>query len=1318
MNDPGPPLWYYASSDRKKLGPINWEEMRRLAASGTLLPSQMVMLDGAGRWQSAASVAGLFPTEPLESIGLPATDVPIARSLPTLAPDPGSASTAPFFPASMPSATEPAGLSAVPLVPGYTIIRELGRGGMGVVYEAMQTALNRRVALKMVLAGAHAGTENLARFQQEAETVANVEHENIVRIYERGDSNGLPFFSLELIEGGTLEHRLNAGPLAVRDCAQLLESLALAVHHVHEKGVIHRDLKPANVLLTLDGRPKISDFGLARLLLSSDGQTRTGAVMGTPQYMAPEQAAGETKQAGRQADVYALGAILYRCLAGKPPFNHPALREVLRRVQEDEPDRPRRSGSNIPLDLEIISLKCLRKKPEERYQTAEELAQDLRRFLNHEPIHARSLPVVVRLWRWTIRSRARAAIMGLSALLLLLCLVLGMMSLNASRKRADEIRTAAARYQDAKLSFAAGQYEAAHATLTTAQALLASHSGEGALREEINELLETSGSLMNLKTFRESAAEAEYHILGRLWTRLPGEEVGPNHRREIPSTQGAQLDRGIELARKALKAFDLLDAEDLVARCKQPGLREEESALVQTRAAEMFFLLALAVERQALSAGRKELEDARKEAARLLELSGRLDDRSLMLHQERVRLQRLLGDPAPESAAARRPSTFLDHHLQGGQFSRERKWQKAESAFQLALIARPDEYWTLFRLAKAKESLKQFGQAEALFRSCTALRPNDPVAFNNRGTVLNGERRWKEAEQVFEDCLQRDRDYTPAYGNLILAHAEQRRPDRAEEVMNRYRKLGHQRPEEEAWMLNHLGVAYERARQLPRALASYDAALEKDAKLVEAHRNRSIVLAAMGRFPEAEGSLRTAIELNERDGELWYVLGNLYANWGRGADALKAMQTAVVKAPQLPEAWYNLGVLLRRRGEVEKALECQQQALELVPGWIMPLQESASCLAKLKDFGQALKIVEMLAEDRQEDAELLRMRGSLLGDVGRFKESEEVLTRAIERDSKHPTGHLNRAVTYMRSKQWRKAVDDFNAYLNLAPDGGALGNVFNDISVALWELSKETNESGLLREALAALDRAIELRKTPSNLSNRGNFYLQIGEKEKALADFNETLKLQDRYIRAWALRGQLYLRLGDHAQAARDLRRAVDLDPEHTETPLFLALALVGQGEIEAARGLLEKVAQKRANHPRGHFAKGLLRYLDGKFSDAVLSLSRAYDEEPLRPWTVLLRGRSWARIGGGGIAAARADAAELVSLLPRDGLAHFQAACIEALTLKGGAGMKEPVDRILDSLGRALELQPELRARLRSEPDLKPLEQHPRFEQLLRQK
>jgi hypothetical protein len=356
-------------------------------------------------------------------------------------------------PSVQPSAPGP---KTIPAIPGYTFLQELGRGGMGVVYLARQEKLQRLVALKMLLGGTWADKDALRRFRAEAEIVAQLRHPNIVQIYDLGEWEGHAYFTMELLPGGSLLKRQAEQPLTPREAAALVRTLALALQVVHAKGILHRDMKPANVLLggeAAGGRGgeapaaatspplhlatvKITDFGLAKQV-QAEGWTETGMLMGTPEYMAPEQAKGDKEQLGPAADIYSLGAMLYEFLVGRPPFRGFSPLETVMQVMTQEPIPPSRLQPGTPPELETICLKCLEKDPVRRYASAQELADELQRFLQGEPILARPAGPVERALKWARRKPAWAAL-GATVLLALVLLSVGvvlLLSANAEEAR-------------------------------------------------------------------------------------------------------------------------------------------------------------------------------------------------------------------------------------------------------------------------------------------------------------------------------------------------------------------------------------------------------------------------------------------------------------------------------------------------------------------------------------------------------------------------------------------------------------------------------------------------------------------------------------------------------------------------------------------------------------------------------------------------------------------------------------------------------------------------------------------------------------------
>jgi tetratricopeptide (TPR) repeat protein len=356
------------------------------------------------------------------------------------APDPGDPGVTRTL---GPPTAAPAGSSAVP---GYEILGELGRGGMGVVYRARQVSLNREVALKMVLAGVHASATERRRFLTEAESAASIVHPGIVQVYEVGSHEDRPYFALEFCPGGSLADRLDGTPMPPARAVELVAAVARAVHAAHTAAVVHRDLKPGNILFAADGSPKVTDFGLARRLDSADGLTATGAVMGSPSYLSPEQAAGRGKEVGPATDIYALGAVLYECLTGRPPFRAATAVDTVMQVVNDEPVPPSRLVPRLARDAETICLKCLQKDPGKRYASAAALADDLTRFRNGEPITARPVPAWERAWKaakrypgLTAGVAVAAATLSITVLVILIALLQVMIAnvrLEAERTRA------------------------------------------------------------------------------------------------------------------------------------------------------------------------------------------------------------------------------------------------------------------------------------------------------------------------------------------------------------------------------------------------------------------------------------------------------------------------------------------------------------------------------------------------------------------------------------------------------------------------------------------------------------------------------------------------------------------------------------------------------------------------------------------------------------------------------------------------------------------------------------------------------------------
>jgi tetratricopeptide (TPR) repeat protein len=674
-------------------------------------------------------------------------------------------STSPHVPAA-------AAEGGAPHIAGYEILGVLGKGGMGVVYQARQVGLERLVALKVIRAEAHAHPAHLARFRQEAEAVARLQHPHIVQIYEVGEQDGLPFLSLEFVPGGTLAQHLAGKPQPPREAARLLETLARAMHHAHERGVVHRDLKPANILLQekseiqnpksekdggfvsdfgfriSDFHPKITDFGLAKRLEGGPGHTQTGDILGTPSYMAPEQAAGRAAAVGPAADVYALGAVLYEMLMGRPPFQGETPWDTVLQVMSHDPVPPARLQPRVPRDLETICLKCLEKEPKKRYASAHDLAEDLHRFLAGEPIRARPAGATERALKWAKRRPAAAALVAFGVLALLGLLLAGVWY---NRRLEEEVAAEQRRRQEAERERAATQFQREKA-----------EANFRAAREAVDQMLtrvaqNPLANVPHMTPVRRQLLEDALRFYRRFLRRRGSDaEV----RRETARAYRRLGDIGLLLGRHAQAGKDYLRAIALQEKLSAeypgvPAYRQDLEAshtnrghfLRETRQpakAEGAFRHALALAKQlaadfpGVPAHRKELADRHFNLGTLLSEVGRPGEAE-KCYAEALRLQEKLVTEFPNEAELRvglaRSFSNLGLLLQ----DRGRPGQ-AEKALRRSIAAR-----LTVRGARAETPEYRFDLANS---------------YNALGVVLWGQDRLREAEDEFRKAARIQRRLT------------------------------------------------------------------------------------------------------------------------------------------------------------------------------------------------------------------------------------------------------------------------------------------------------------------------------------------------------------------------------------------------------------------------------------------------------------------------------------------------------------------------------------------------------------------------------
>jgi tetratricopeptide (TPR) repeat protein/predicted Ser/Thr protein kinase len=672
--------------------------------------------------------------------------------------------------------------TALPQIPLYEVQRVLGRGGAGVVYEARHLRLNRSVALKMLLAGPYARPDERERFLREAEAVAGLRHPNVVQLYEVGEVDGRPYFTMELVEGGSLAQQIQGVPQPVRKAAALVATLADAVHVAHQSGVMHRDLKPANILLTADGTPKVTDFGLARRLQGGGALTLSGVPMGTPSYMAPEQAQGKRDAAGPATDVYALGAILYELLTGRPPFRAATGAETVQQVISQEPAPPSRLNDKVPRDLETICLKCLHKEPGRRYASAAALADDLRRFGAGRPIQARPLGRGERLWRWGRRNPTAAALLVTALALVGLASGGGVW---LARQRAER------------------QAEVARL--------------DGDLRNEIRTAVAQAASLRNGFHFREAR-----ELLEQARQRLV--PAGPD-----------DLSRQVEQAQAYLKLAERLDS----ARLETASLAGGRDGL---EAVEPLYKSAFA---EAGLGGEgddvKSVSARVRDSALSTELIAALDDWA-SITADRARREWLLAvaSEADQNAARnrlRQPELWQDgvrltqlaQESLGAEVSPQLAVALDRAAQQsggdaLALLTAvqaryPQDFWINFGLGARFVAARRLDEALSYDRAALAVRPDVSVAQSNLGGVLYTMGRMEEAIGHFSEAVRLDPNSATAHINLGVAlHRE----GRLDEAVDHFQQALRLDPKFAVTQAGLNGAIADATRTVLRAAAGHD----------------------------------------------------------------------------------------------------------------------------------------------------------------------------------------------------------------------------------------------------------------------------------------------------------------------------------------------------------------------------------------------------------------------------------------------------------------------------------------------------------------
>jgi eukaryotic-like serine/threonine-protein kinase len=736
-----------------------------------------------------------------------AVEAQLDALFPTTAPNPDADTSPPWH-----AGTE------LPSVPGYEVHALLGRGGMGLVYKARHVPLNRLVALKMLIAGAYAGPQERARFQREAEAVASLRHANIVQVYDVGDHKGLPYFTMEFLEGGSLAHALAGTPQPVRQATALLATLADAVQAAHQAGIVHRDLKPANILLTADGTPKIADFGLARHFDGEPALTLSGARLGTPSYMAPEQALGKTATIGPASDVYSLGAVLYEMLTGRPPFRGETVAETERQVIAEDPVPPSRLNPKLAHDLQTICLKCLHKDPQRRYATAAALAEDLKRFQRDEPIAARPAGSLERTAKWVRRHPTQSAMLVASLVLALLLVGASLWLAVQQSHRRDGV--------EAELKDLAGLQESARwaearAALKRAESRLEG-GGPDDLRRRLRQARRDLNLLIQLDTIRLNRVTrgelAFYKAQANRQYAQAFQQSGLGTSDDEPSRAAARIDASAVRGALLAAVYDW--------------------AVCASDRAQRGWLLEVARQSESSSGGwRERVFDpaAWEDPPALADLA-----RTAPVASEPVSLLLALGERL--RAAGGDAAPFL------------RRVQNEHPAdFWANLVAGN----AIFRGAPQ--------EAAGYYRAALASRPRAAVGYCAVGDALRLQNWPDQAIEYYEKAIQLDSSYVRAYSNVGDALQDQGRFDAA---IDYYRKAI-ELDADYAWAHHNLANALRMKGRLDEAYDHYQHASRLDPKNLEVQNGVRSVLLRQGRAAEVQLGWRKSLDANPSEYEAW-----------------------------------------------------------------------------------------------------------------------------------------------------------------------------------------------------------------------------------------------------------------------------------------------------------------------------------------------------------------------------------------------------------------------------------------------------------------
>jgi eukaryotic-like serine/threonine-protein kinase len=1078
-------------------------------------------------------------------------------------------------------------------VPGvlgdFRLLREVGRGGMGVVYEAEQISLGRRVALKVLPFAATMDERQLQRFHNEARAAAALDHPHIVPVYGVGCDRGVHFYAMRFIDGQPLSALLAPGSrtpsttawrrgpagsdrpggepqdqdaagvapppqteaavptLPVgggkewhREVARLGIEAAEALEHAHSLGVVHRDVKPGNLLIDGQGKLYVTDFGLART--ADAGLTLSGDLVGTLRYMSPEQALARHDLVDHRTDVYSLGATLYELLTGRPAVDGKDRQEILQKILAEEPLPPRRHERSIPRDLETVVLKALAKEPQRRYATAKELAEDLRRHLENMPVRARRPGLGERVAKWSRRHRTLvwSAAAGLLVALVTLGGSVGWVLRDEAARQAEAERVVSATVEEAEGLARQKRWPQALQMAERAASELAGRRVPEELGRRVRRILTDTRMVAKLEAAYMAKIEGEDWAFGCA--------EGESGYRDAFSWYGLLPEQlGVEQAARQIQGR-LIQAE-LVAALDDWALLLRSFGGEGSRGWRHLLAVAGAADPDGW---RKDVRDAikRPDVDAVRRLAG-------LAHRQEV--------PAPTVV------------LLGDALRQAKAVEEAAGLLREAQRRHPADLWVNTRLAVTLHALaatrpEHRDEAIGFLRAAVALRPDSPTAHNNLGVALTVRGSVDEAILSYRKAIRLREDFSPAHLNLGNAFQMKGQLDEAIACYRQAIRLkgGY------ALAHNNLGVALHEKGQLDEAIASYRQAIQLEPGLAAAHKNLGKALQATGQLMGAVAAYRQAIRLRHDVPSAHNNLGDALEAQGRLDEAIASYREAIRLKRDYFAAHNNLGIALHKKGQLDEAITAYREAVRLKPDHAGAHTNLAIALREKRRPDEAVTAYRAVLRLKGGTAEAHYGLGGALHESGRLDEAIASYREAIRLKRDHCAAHNNLGIALLQKGQTDKAIASWRQAIR----------VCKDYRPAHHNLGKALLQKGQLDEAIAALREAVRLKSTDADTYYEfGNALQKKGQLDEAIAAWRQAIGVRKDHHFAHNNLGNALREKGQFDEAVTAFRQAIRLKGDYAEAHCGLGLTLMDKGDFSSALTHLRRGHELGSRNPRWAF-------------------------------------------------------------------------------------------------------------------------------------